>query len=146
VIEARRTTEAPPDAVWQVLADGWYYPVWVVGAARMRAVGADWPAVGAELHHSVGGWPFLLDDSTTVKGCTPPRELVLRGRSWPAGEVEVQVVLEPSADGGCEIVMREDTVSGPARLVPYPLRAPLIFQRNTESLRRLAYIAERPSR
>ena len=28
----------PPSAVWAVLADGWLYPVWVVGAARMREV------------------------------------------------------------------------------------------------------------
>nr|WP_219414776.1 SRPBCC family protein [Pseudonocardia nigra] len=127
------------------MADGWYYPVWVVGAARMRAVSADWPAVGAELHHSVGGWPFLLDDIRRATKSVPGRELVLRGRGWPASEVEVQVVLEPTADGGREIVMREDAVAGPARLTPYPLRAPLIFQRNTESVRRLAYLAERPA-
>jgi hypothetical protein len=54
VIEVRRTTSATADRVWNVLADGWTYPSWVVGAARMRAVGADWPTVGAELHHSLG--------------------------------------------------------------------------------------------
>lgn len=105
----------------------------------------DWPAAGAELHHSVGGWPFLLDDITRAIKCVRDRELVLRGRGWPAGEVEVHVVLESTADGGCEIVMREDAVAGPARLTPYPLRAPLIFQRNTESLRRLPYLAECPA-
>lgn len=145
MIEVRRTTEARPEAVWGVLADGRYYPTWVVGAARMRAVSPDWPAVGATLHHSVGSWPFLLNDTTRVVGCTPGRELVLLGRGWPAGEARIQIVLEPVPDGGCEIIMREDVVSGPARLIPYPLRGPLIFQRNVESLRRLAYLAEQPS-
>jgi hypothetical protein len=41
--------------------------------------------------------------------------------------------------------MREETVAGPARQHPYPLRAVLISQRNGESVRRLAYLAERPA-
>ena len=56
-----------PEKVWEVLADGWLYPVWVVGASRMREVDDHWPAEGAKLHHSVGTWPALLDD-TTVGG------------------------------------------------------------------------------
>jgi CBS domain-containing protein len=103
--------------------------------------GRDGARVGAVLHHSVGGWPFLLDDTTRVQECTPGCELVLLARTWPAGEAEVHVVLEPRPDGGCEIVMREDIVSGPGRLLPYPLRAALISQRNIESLRRLAFVA-----
>ena len=27
-----------PERVWDVLADGWLYPLWVVGASRMREV------------------------------------------------------------------------------------------------------------
>jgi uncharacterized protein YndB with AHSA1/START domain len=80
MIEVRRMTSAPVEAVWKVLADGWTYPSWVVGAARMRAVAADWPAVGAELHHSIGGWPFLINDVTGVLAAEPDRELRLRGR------------------------------------------------------------------
>jgi hypothetical protein len=38
--------------------------------------------------------------------------------------------------------MREDAVSGPGKLVPRPLRQLAIGGRNTETLRRLAYIAE----
>ena len=33
-----RAVDATPDQVWQVLADGWLYPLWVVGASRMRDV------------------------------------------------------------------------------------------------------------
>lgn len=32
-----RVVNAPVDAVWAVLADGWSYPVWVVGASRVCA-------------------------------------------------------------------------------------------------------------
>ena len=58
--------QASPERVWEVLADGWTYPLWVVGASRMRAVDENWPEVGARLHHSVGTWPVLLDDYTEV--------------------------------------------------------------------------------
>ena len=43
----QRSTTATVDQVWAVIADGWTYPCWVVGASRMRAVSADWPAAGA---------------------------------------------------------------------------------------------------
>jgi Polyketide cyclase / dehydrase and lipid transport len=143
MVEVHRRTRAGVDAVWEVLADGWTYPVWVVGAARMRAVSSDWPAVGAELYHSLGCWPLLINDTTHVLVSRPGQELRLRGRGWPTGEVEVQLLLEPTADGGCAITMREDVAAGPARLMPVPLRHLMMGPRNNESLRRLAYLAER---
>lgn len=132
--------------MWAVLADGWLYPLWVVGASRMRAVSSDWPAVGATLHHSLGSWPLLIDDSTHVLVSRAGRELKLRGRGWPTGEVEVHMLLEPTPDGGCEITMREDVTAGPARLIPPPLRPVMMGPRNNEALRRLAYLAEGRSR
>ncbi|MFL6157733.1 MAG: SRPBCC family protein, partial [Marmoricola sp.] len=66
VITVSRDISSPGQGVWDVLSDGWLYPSWVVGAARMRDVDASWPAVGSRLHHSVGNWPLLLDDSTEV--------------------------------------------------------------------------------
>ena len=50
----RRVLAATPDQVWEILSDGWLYPLWVVGASRMREVDDHWPDVGARLHHSVG--------------------------------------------------------------------------------------------
>ena len=32
--------------VWDVLGDGWLYPLWVVGASRIRDVDDGWPAEG----------------------------------------------------------------------------------------------------
>ena len=137
-----RTIKATPEKVWQVLSDGWLYPLWVVGATRMRDVDKDWPAVGAKLHHSAGVWPLVIDDDTEVLDVEPGQLLRLRARGWPAGEAEVLITLTPQ-DGETLLEMREDAVSGPGRLVPLPVRAPMIGWRNVEALRRLAAIAER---
>lgn len=140
--EQRRTT-ATPDQVWAVLADGWTYPCWVVGASRMRAVSADWPAVGARLHHSVGSWPALLDDETEVRECEVGRRVVLLAKARPVmGVATVEITLEPQ-DGGTLISMREDASQGPGRFVPRPVRQAGIARRNHEALLRLTLLAER---
>jgi uncharacterized protein YndB with AHSA1/START domain len=138
----RREIDATPDEVWRVLADGWLYPLWVVGASRMRDVDATWPSVGSKLHHSVGGWPVLLDDDTEVLECVPGSLLRLRARAWPSGEAGVTLRLRPTGTR-TEVTIEEDAESGPGTLVPKPLRDPLLAWRNTETLRRLAFIAER---
>ncbi|WP_309646912.1 SRPBCC family protein [Nocardioides sp.] len=138
-----RTVSVPPQQVWDVLADGWLYPLWVVGASRMRDVDDAWPAPGSRLHHSVGAWPALLDDTTEVLERREPAFLKLRARAWPGGAAEVALHLTPTADGGTEIVIEEDAVSGPGALVPSLLRQPPLTWRNVETLRRLALIVER---
>jgi uncharacterized protein YndB with AHSA1/START domain len=131
-----------PERVWNVLADGWLYPLWVVGATRMRDVDETWPAVGSRLHHSVGSWPLLIDDTTSVLECTPQSVLRLRARAWPAGDAQVTIQLSGSgADTLVEI--EEDAESGPGLLVPKPARDLGLHWRNVESLRRLAFLAER---
>jgi hypothetical protein len=42
--------------------------------------------------------------------------------------------------------MREDVVTGPTKVVPKPVRGPLIKRRNVEALQRLAYLAEGAAR
>jgi uncharacterized protein YndB with AHSA1/START domain len=137
-----RVIKTTPDRVWAVLADGWLYPLWVVGATRMREVDDTWPEVGAKIHHSVGVWPFVLNDDTEVLECEPQRRLKLRARGWPPGEADVVMQLN-AVDEGTEVVMEEDITAGPAKVVPKPVRAPMITWRNSESLRRLAFLAER---
>ena len=137
-----RIVAVAPDRVWDVLADGWLYPLWVVGASRMRDVDEHWPAVGAKLHHSVGVWPVLIDDDTEVLESTPNSTLKLRARAWPGGEAEVTMTLTAHRDG-TRVVIEEDAVSGPGKLVPGPLRQPPLKWRNVETLKRLAFIAER---
>ena len=139
-----RTMKATPDQVWDVLADGWLYPLWVVGASRMREVDRDWPAVGAQLHHSIGVWPLLVDDSTEVVDAKPGHQLTLHARARPTGVAAVRITLEP-VGSETTVVIEEDALSGPARFVPRLLRDPALTWRNVESLRRLAFLAERRS-
>jgi hypothetical protein len=101
-----------------------------------------WPGVGTKLHHSVGLWPLLVDDTTEVTEVNPGVSLSLRTRAWPAGEAAVHLHLGPHGPD-TEVRMEEDAVSGPGRLVPAPARGLTLKWRNTESLRRLAYLAER---
>ena len=137
-----RHVNATPDQVWAVLADGWLYPLWVVGASRMREVDEGWPSAGSRLHHSVGAWPALIDDTTSVVAARAPTTLELQARAWPTGEARVVLHLEPHS-GGTRVSIEEDAVSGPGAFVPSPVRQPLLHWRNTETLRRLAFLAER---
>jgi hypothetical protein len=146
VIEVSRRCAASPGAVWSVLADGWFYATWVVGASRIRGVDAGWPAAGARLHHSVGAWPVLINDVTECVTATAGELLVLQAKAWPVGEARVEIHLAEIDSGGCRITMLEDATHGPTRLVPPLLRRPALKARNIESLRRLAYLAEGRSR
>lgn len=138
----RRVIKATPQQLWEVLSDGWLYPLWVVGATRMRDVDDTWPQVGARLHHSVGTWPMVLDDVTEVVECVPEHLLKLHAHAWPAGRATVTLKLRAQGEA-TELVMEEDGAEGPAALLPRFLQDPLLTWRNVESLRRLAYIAER---
>lgn len=137
-----RTIDATPEQVWEVLADGWLYPLWVVGASRMRDVDAGWPAVGTKLHHSVGAWPGLIDDDTEVLEVEPGRKLVLQAKAWPGGEATVAIELSATTEGRTRVTMWEDATKGPGTLVPGLVRAPMIKWRNVEALRRLALLVE----
>jgi hypothetical protein len=136
-----RFIDAPTSSVWDVLADGWLYPVWVVGATRVRDVDDTWPAVGSKIHHSVGVWPMTIDDNTEVVESRPGALLKLRARVWPFGEASVTIRLTASG-AGTEVVIEEDAVAGPGRFVPEPLRAVPLKVRNVETLKRLAFVAE----
>ncbi|ACV78812.1 SRPBCC family protein [Nakamurella multipartita] len=137
-----RDMDCTPGDVWDVLADGWLYGLWVVGASRIRDVDASWPAPDSRIHHSVGSWPLLINDTTSVLVCEPARSLRLRARAWPSGEAEVLIEIEPLGSGA-RVRIVEDAVSGPGKLVPPPLRSALLRPRNVEALRRLSYLAER---
>lgn len=136
-----RVLHCAPEDVFEVLSEGWLYPTWVVGAARMRDVDERWPLAGAELHHSVGLWPLLVNDRTVVEQCTPPHLMVMRARGWPMGEARVTLEVKPRDDGSV-VRIREDAIAGPARIVPRRLRDVLLRWRNAETLHRLAYLAE----
>ena len=134
-----RLVPAEPAKVWQVIADGWSYPLWVVGATHMRAVDDGYPAVGTRLHHSVGSWPVQIQDRTEVLACEPERLLELKAHAWPSGAARVRITLRPET-GGTRVVMEEHAESGPAVLIPRAVQQVVLVPRNTETLARLESI------
>ncbi len=68
--------------------------------------------------------------------------LTLRARAWPVGEAHVHLRLTPHG-AETETRIEEKAVSGPGSLVPPPLEGLTLKWRNTETLRRLALLAER---
>lgn len=137
-----RNTTASCEDVWNVLADGWSYATWVVGASRIRAVDDDWPAAGSSIHHSVGAWPAVLSDVTRSVEVHVGREIRLEARALPFGKASITVRLHPTPTG-CRIEIIEHAITAPFDLVPNSVQHLLAHPRNAEALRRLALLAER---
>lgn len=132
-----------PEHVVAVLADGWSYAAWVVGASRIRSVDDRWPEPGSTIHHSAGAWPLVIDDKTVSLSWDGVGRLEMQARGWPLGEARIRLEIVPDADGhGCTVRMTEDAVRGPGTLVPKPLRDAVLVPRNVETLKRLALLAE----
>lgn len=130
--------------VYAVLADGWAYSGWVVGASHVRAVEAEWPAPGSRLHHASGTWPLMVQDETRVEQSDPGRRLVLLARGGALGEARVDISLIPEG-AGTKVTMVEEPVSGPGKWLHSPISEALLHRRNTESLVRLGCLVERPT-
>nr|NLD40467.1 SRPBCC family protein [Actinomycetales bacterium] len=137
-----RNVKAPALALWAVLADGWSYATWVVGASRVRDVDEGWPTPESRIHHSFGLWPATIEDTTRVVLAEEPTEMVLVARGWPVGEARVRLSIAPTGTETCTVTMTEDAIRGPGKLIPAPVRRVLIAPRNKESLHRLALLAE----
>jgi hypothetical protein len=133
--------DCSPQDVFDVLTNGWTYATWVVGAARVRSVDRSFPEVGAKVHHSVGLWPFLISDHTEVEEISEPDVFQLRVKAWPTGEGQVRITCR-ARGAQTEVVIEERATSGPAALIPGPVEDVLLRVRNTETLRRLGYLAE----
>ncbi len=141
MVTISRDVATSATGVWDILADGWTYASWVVGAAHIREVDPAWPAVGSRLHHSVGTWPLMLHDFTEVRAAEPARSLVLRARAWPMGEAQVTVTLAPVGADSCRVTMEEHPVRGPGAWLHNPASEALLRARNVETLRRLDSLA-----
>jgi uncharacterized protein YndB with AHSA1/START domain len=137
-----RTMSTTPERVWEVLSDGWLFPLWVVGAARIREVDESWPKTGSHIYHSFGVWPVLINDDTEVLESQPGRTIRLRAKGQPLGAAEVTITLTASGSD-TEVELQEVAVSGPGALIPDAVLAPMLNWRNVETLRRLAFLAER---
>ncbi|WP_285509597.1 SRPBCC family protein [Actinokineospora sp. NBRC 105648] len=138
----RAQIPASPAQVWAILADGWTYASWVVGASHIRRVEEGWPAVGTRIHHSVGAWPAVIQDSTRVLVAHPGSLLELEARVWPAGTAVVRLELA-AVDGGTEVTMVERVVRGPMAVLPSRVLDVGLAARNREALGRLGDLAVR---
>lgn len=141
MVTVTRSVQLTPKQVFSVIADGWSFAGWVVGAAHIRSVESHWPAVGSRIHHTVGPWPLSIDDTTTVLAVEPDSMIELKARLWPMGSARVRITLQPVSPTETEIVMEEEADGGPVRLLPEAVQAVVLKPRNIESLRRLADIA-----
>jgi hypothetical protein len=141
VAEVSLNVEAPVDAVWAVLADGWSYAGWVVGASHIRDVDAGWPAPGTRIHHSVGPWPLVVEDTTEVVRREPGALLELDARLWPAGAARITFTLQARSESITHVRMAERVVRGPSVLLPKFLQDMLLIPRNKETLQRLDALA-----
>ncbi len=132
--------DAPPQSVWQVLADPPSYEEWVVGNQEIRDYDRSWPAPGAEFGHKVGFGPMTVSDKTVALESLGPRRLVMNVRALPVGHGIVTFDLTESASGTL-VRMEEQSAGGPAKLL-WPVFEPLVKLRNAETLRRLKDLAE----
>ncbi|MEX8057716.1 SRPBCC family protein [Microbacterium sp. 16-032] len=136
-----RLMHCTPDDVFRVLANGWLYPLWVVGTSRMRDVADSWPAEGSTLHHSFGPWPLVVDDTTVMREWDPPRRAVLEPHGGPIGVARVAIDVKARGDR-CVVRIQEEPVTGPTTLLPDTVFDAITRYRNAETLHRLAYLAE----
>ena len=132
--------DAPPQAVWDVLADPPSYEEWVVGNTGIRDYDRGWPTPGTEFHHKIGLGPLNVKDKTVSLEATSPHRLVMNVRVLPFGHGIVDFELEGSGSGTL-VRMGERPAGGPMKLF-WPALHPLIKVRNAETLRRLKDLAE----
>jgi uncharacterized protein YndB with AHSA1/START domain len=134
--------DAPPERVFEVLADWRSYGHWVVGSRTMRGADPGFPAAGTRFHHEVGVGPLHLSDHTQVLEVDQPRKLILKAKARPLlGTAIVDMTMEPD-NGGTHVTMREDPGDAVTAFIFNPLTHLLVRGRNVEGLRRLKELAE----
>jgi uncharacterized protein YndB with AHSA1/START domain len=132
---------APPEAVFDVLADARCYGEWVVGSSDIRAADPEWPASGSAFDHRVGVGPLKTADCTEVLASRPPRYLQLLAHARPLPAARVTLELRAEA-GGTRVTILEDVDHPLLRRLLWPVVQPATWLRNHESLRRLRALAE----
>lgn len=132
--------DAPPQSVWDVLADPPSYEEWVVGNTGIRDYDGGWPTPGTEFHHKVGLGPLNVKDKTVALEATTLRRLVMNVRVLPVGHGVVTFELQESGSGTL-VRMEERPAGGPLKVF-WPVLDPLVKLRNAQTLRRLKDLAE----
>jgi carbon monoxide dehydrogenase subunit G len=132
--------ERRPEAVWDVLADGWSYAEWVIGTETIRHVDQGWPAMGTSIQYRVAVGPLHLDDKTTVRFVQPGRHLQLEANFARLGAARVAIEILPWGEGDSVVTIDEHPLRGPAaRLHSAPVEV-LLRLRNRSMARNLARV------
>jgi uncharacterized protein YndB with AHSA1/START domain len=137
---------APPDRVFDAIADARTYPEWLVGAKRIRHVDDSWPEPGSRFHHTVGIGFMTVKDATTVMAIDRPHRLELEAGVGPLGAAHVRFTVE-SSEGGSRVTVEEEPSRGLMRALWHwagkALMGVTLFNRNLVSLEHLcAYVEE----
>lgn len=137
--------KAPPDRVFEVLANAPGYAGWVVGTHEVRHADGHWPTAGATFGYTAGLPPLLaLMDETVVLESEPPTRLVLEIRARPLPSARVCFHLEARGPG-TRLTMVEDVANPLLNLLAGPAFHAAVRIRNWETLRRLKSVAEQPA-
>jgi uncharacterized protein YndB with AHSA1/START domain len=137
----RTLIDAPPERVYEVLADPDSYGYWVVGSSTIRDADPEFPAPGSRFHHTQGFFGVGIKDVTRVVESTPPAHLVLEVYARPLLIGRVTIRLAPVL-GGTSVTFEEVPIGGMLDRVPRALVDPPTRLRNSLTLRRLKKLAE----
>jgi hypothetical protein len=85
---------------------------------------------------------MLIDDNTEVLESVPDQMIKMKAKGQFLGKAEVLITLSV-VGSETNVEISEVPVSGPGTVVPHAMMAPMLNWRNVETLRRLAYLAER---
>src|SRR4051794_12420022 len=123
---------ASPEAVWDVLADPYAYPQWVVGSDRTLEADADWPLPESKFRVRL---PLGDKDYTHSREAEPGTRIGLAAGGGPRGPFKATVLLPPGGDG-TDVTLIGDPPGPLKSLTLFPPLHWAIAFRNTESLRR----------
>jgi uncharacterized protein YndB with AHSA1/START domain len=135
---------APPDAVWEILADPYSYSEWVVGTREILSADPSWPEVCSLLRYRAGIGPVRFEGHSIVREVDAPRRLELEADAKLMG-ARVSLSLKPWADGALAVV-EEHWIRGPSMLLDNPLVDLALTIRNRWMVRNLASVVERRCR
>ena len=137
----RHHFDAAPEDVFAVLIEPRTYPDWLIGAAKIRDVDANFPSPGSKFHHVVGVRPFAIPDHSEVLDVEPDRSLTLLVKARPL--FSGVVIFEITGDeDGCVLTCTEEPTFPVLKDLMRPLVDPLIHARNTKSLRSMETLVE----
>lgn len=94
--------DAPPDRVFDLMADHERYPDWVAIVEESRLVEGDRVEAGAVYEEESDLGPFRSTSRWEVTEFEPPRRQVHVGE-LPFGPVELTITFEPDGDGGTRL-------------------------------------------